>query len=94
MTRIGMLIVALALTTTGVAIGAPTLTSTDAPVVRVSDEEVEPEGSEGPACEEVCDQAESACALQCEDIEDEEEKATCLTTCEESQSACMESCGL
>ena len=49
---------------------------------------------EGPSCEEQCDQAESACALQCEGIEDDQELTACLTSCEESHSACMDSCGV
>ena len=56
--------------------------------------ETEPaEDGEVPSCEEVCDQAESACATQCEGIEDEEEKTACLTSCEEAQTQCMETCG-
>ena len=65
--------------------------------VQVEDNTVEAEpaeDSEGPSCEELCDQAESACATQCEGIEDEEEKTACLTTCEEAQTQCMESCGV
>ena len=89
MTRIGMLIVALALTTTGVAIGAPTLTSTDAPVVRVSDEEVEPEE---PTCEEYCDVDEQSCAATCNSTDDEDAQSECLLSCEEQQGVCMDSC--